>query len=81
MNLKKRKFPNMFFPPLGVKLFLPPQEEDLKTIRDHKELSSKNLTKSRSRLLQKVLFFIYFVSSLEKAYATSQNAAGNFPSL
>lgn len=53
LNFKKRRH-NWFFPPSGVTVFLTPEEEDLKAIRDYKAASQKNLTKFKKGLLESV---------------------------
>lgn len=53
MSFKKRRH-NLFFPAAGVTIFLAPEEEDLKAIRDYKSASQKNLTKSKKSYVSSV---------------------------
>jgi len=75
MTLKKKKFPEIFFPPSGVVVFRPPEEEDIKNIRDSKEQRGKNLNKFKKQLYQSVtktsFFFILII--LEKSKLAHQN--------
>jgi len=59
MTLKKKKFPEIFFPPSGVVVFRPPEEEDIKGIRESKEQKTKNLNKYKKQLYQSVNFLLF----------------------
>ena len=50
----KKRSNNLFFPPSGVTVFIPPQEDDLKAIRDYKAASLKNNAKSKKHSLTSV---------------------------
>ena len=68
LNCKRRR-QNLFFPPNEVTIFLIPEEEDLKAIRDYKAASQKNLTKFKKGLLESVtssLLTLYYILTLCK---------------
>lgn len=61
LSFKKTR-PNWFFPPSGVTVFLTPEEEDLKAIRDYKAASQKNLSKIKKNFLNNVHHTFFYVS-------------------
>jgi len=52
MTLKKKKFPELFFPPAGVVVFRPPEAEDIQNVRDADKQKAKNLSKNRKHFSQ-----------------------------
>ena len=57
MTLKKKKFPELFFPPAGVVVFRPPEEEDIKNVRDADKQKAKAISKNKKQYYQPVTFF------------------------
>lgn len=56
----KHKWPDVFFPPSGVSVFLPPEEQDIKELRREKENSQKNLNKYQKQKFSGVITLIIF---------------------
>lgn len=58
MKLKKNK-PDWFFPTAGFQFFLPPEESDLKELRQEKELSQKKMNSFQKKKFSVNIKFIF----------------------
>lgn len=58
--------PNWFFPPAGLTFFLPPEEADLKELRQDRESSMKKMNSFQKKKFS--VFLIFFLNETLKEF-------------